>query len=238
MKIRTIIAFQMLLSGSLIAFNSVAEESSGNLPPITNSLKKPANNHEFDQNGYYTYRYDFRKCISPVCGGIFVKAVNQKLTRCADGSRQEECYVATVRNKKNIDTGPATLLRGRIKSKIYQDFGNLGAFELKAAYFPATPTVGEGQFVGLENNEIVCITTPCFLADQYLLNRNKIRVITGIDLTEVGASEENENKALAILSDGGVLIASGVNKQVEEVDGTGITFVAQQFYLPIKPGVK
>jgi hypothetical protein len=237
MKIRTIIAFLMLLSGSLITFNGVAEESSGHLPPITNTLKVPAN-HEFDQNGYYTYRYDFRKCISPVCGGIFVKAVNQKLTRCADGSRQEECYVATVNNKKNIDTGSAALLKGRIKSKIYQDFGNLGAFELKAAYFPATPAVGEGQFVGLENNGIVCITTPCFSADQYLLNRNKLRVITGIDLTEVGASEENENKALAILSDGDVLIASGVNKQVEEVDGTGITFVAKQFYLPIKPGGK
>jgi len=235
MKTRIIVVFLMLLN-VVIAPDGFAEEASRNTRTITNSLKAPVADNEFDQHGYYTFRPDFRKCVSPLCGGIFVKAVNHKLTRCANGSLQEECYVASVNNKKNIDSSSAALLHGRIKAKVYRGFGNLGVFELKEALGPATAAVGEGHFAGLEDNDIRCITTPCFSADQYLLNRNKIRVVSGIDLTEAGASEEVLNKAFAILADGGILIASGVNKQVEEIAGTGITFVANQFYLPIEPG--
>lgn len=237
MKTRTIIVFLTLLN-FLISPNGFAEESSGNAQTITNSLKVPLAESEFNQHGYYTFRPDLRKCISPLCGGIFVKAVNRKLTRCADGSLQAECYVASLNNKKNFDISSAALLRGGIKPKIYEGFGNLGVFELKAAFSPATAAAGEGRFVGLENNAILCITTPCFSVDQYLLNRNKFRVISGIDLEAVGASEEILNKALALMADGGILIASGVNKPVEEVAGTGVTFVADQFYLPIEPAVQ
>jgi len=237
MKTRTIVMILAALSG-FISAGGFAGELGGNTPAITNSLTAPAANNGFDQHGYYTFRPDLRKCLSPLCGGIFVKAVNSKLTRCADGSLQAECYVASVRNRKNIDTGSAALLHGRIKDKIYPDFGNLGVFELTAAFSAATAVVGEGHFVGLENNGIVCITTPCFSVDQYLLNKNKLRVISGINLEEVGASEEILKKALAIIADGGVLLASGVNKQVEEVAGTGISFVADQFYLPIEPAVQ
>ena len=30
----------------------------------------------------------------PMCGGMFVKSVNQAYTVCADGKRAKECYVA------------------------------------------------------------------------------------------------------------------------------------------------
>lgn len=232
MKIHPIM-FLMLLYGCVLS-KGFAE----NAPAISGSLKAPIADSEFDRHGYYTFRPDLRKCIAPLCGGIFVKAVNRKLTRCADGSLQAECYVATVSNKKNIDSSSAALLHGRIKAKIYEGFGNLGVFELKTAFSAATPAVGEGRFVGLENNGIVCITTPCFSVDQYLLNKTKLRVISGIDFSETGASKELIANAYAIMGDGGVLLAAGVNKQVEELAGTGITFVADQFYLPIEPGVQ
>lgn len=45
---------------------------------------------------YFTARPDYRKCVAPLCGGYFVKAVNKKLTSCADGTRQPECYVASI----------------------------------------------------------------------------------------------------------------------------------------------
>ncbi|TAL42649.1 MAG: hypothetical protein EPN89_17275 [Methylovulum sp.] len=236
MKIHPIM-FLMLLYGCVLS-KGFAEEAGRNIAAISDSLNAPLADSEFDRHGYYTFRPDLRKCIAPLCGGIFVKAVNRKLTRCADGSLQAECYVATVNNRKNIDTSSAALLHGRIKAKIYEGFGNLGVFELKTAFSAATPAVGEGRFVGLENNGIVCITAPCFSVDQYLLNKNKFRGISGIDLAAVGATEENLNKALTLIADGGTLIASGVNKQVEEVAGTGITFVASQYYLPIDPGVQ
>jgi hypothetical protein len=39
---------------------------------------------------------DARKCIYPLCGGYFVKAVNQALTRCADGSMAKECHAVEL----------------------------------------------------------------------------------------------------------------------------------------------
>ncbi|TAN66229.1 MAG: hypothetical protein EPN17_14235 [Methylobacter sp.] len=233
MKIRTIIMFLMLLN-CLISPKVFAEEASENAFKISNDSKAVIAGNGFDQQGYYTFRPDLRKCLSPLCGGFFVKAVNQTLTRCANGSRQAECYVASLNNRKNFDINSAALLQGLIKPKIYGEFGNLGIFAVKAAFSSSTDTVGAGLFVGLENNGIVCITTPCFSADQYLLNRSKIRAISGIDLGKVGASDLLLNEALSIMAKGEVLIASGVNIQTEEVAGKGITFVADQFYLPIE----
>lgn len=51
---------------------------------------------EFIQKGFYTVRQDLRRCVYPLCGGVRISSVNNNLTRCADGSRQEECYVASL----------------------------------------------------------------------------------------------------------------------------------------------
>ena len=232
MKNRKIIVLLLLLN-FLILPNSFAEEADTSAFKITGNPKAALAGNGFDQQGYYTFRPDLRKCLSPLCGGFFVKAVNEALTRCADGKRLAECYVASLNNRKNFDLSSAALLQGVIKSKIYQGFGDLGIFAVRAAFSPSTDVAGTGLFVGLENNGIVCITTPCFSADQYLLNRIKIRAISGIDLEKVGALDSLLNEALSIMAKGGVVIASGVNQQTEEVTGKGITFVADQFYLPI-----
>ncbi len=230
MKIKTIWASAILLSSSFLAFNSHAD----GMPAMSHSLKQAATHEgEFDPRGYFTFRPDYRKCASPLCGGLFVKAVNQKLTRCANGRLQEECYVATIRSQDDLDFTGASLLKGRIRSQTYPGFGNLGAFQLQAAYSSATDNAGSGKFVGLENNGLVCITSPCFSTDQYQLNSNKMRVISGLDLEQLGASEEIISKAWAIMAEGGVLIASGVNKQVAELAGTGVTFVVDQIYFPL-----
>ena len=237
MKTRMIIIFLMLLN-FLISPSCFAEEAGVNTFKITNNPEAVSAGSGFNQQGYYTFRPDLRKCLSPLCGGFFVKAVNQALTRCANGSRQAECYVASLNNRKNFDISSATLFQGAINSRIYKEFGNLGVFAVKAAFSSSTDAVGAGLFVGLENNGIVCVTTPCFSADQYVLNKSKIRAISGIDLEKVGASELLLNEALSIIAKGGILIASGVNMQTEEATGKGITFVADQFYLPIEPNTQ
>ena len=43
---------------------------------------------------YWRVRPDFRKCISPICGGWWVSRVNFATTKCADGKLASECYVA------------------------------------------------------------------------------------------------------------------------------------------------
>ncbi len=196
---------------------------------------------DFNPKGFFTARPDFRRCVSPLCGGIFVKRVNRKLTRCADGIRRAECYVAEVDSSmlsfdpfQFLSNGHQPLLSGSIIPKDFPGFGNLGAFKVTGAYESATPTPGRRLFAGLQDNGLVCITTPCFSFDQFKLNSRRIRQISGINLNKVGASSEQLAQANKIIEDGGVLLAAGVNRQVSEAAGMGITFVAKQFYLPIQ----
>jgi hypothetical protein len=41
-------------------------------------------------------RQDFRECTFPMCGGVFVKAIDAEQTICADGTRADDCYVAAI----------------------------------------------------------------------------------------------------------------------------------------------
>src|SRR5260370_23237107 len=43
---------------------------------------------------FYSLRRDLRRCVSPLCGGYFVKRVNMSSTRCANGRFMSECYLA------------------------------------------------------------------------------------------------------------------------------------------------
>jgi hypothetical protein len=47
--------------------------------------------------GYFVVtQRDKRKCTFPLCGGWFVKRVNEAKTRCADGTVATECYVGSI----------------------------------------------------------------------------------------------------------------------------------------------
>lgn len=199
----------------------------------------------FDPKGFYLARPDLRKCVWPLCGGIFVNAVNQRFTQCADGSRAKECYVASVDWKSlgfdplsqetGLMPGSAYLLQGRIESQEYDGFGDLGVFVGKGAYRPASANVPQNLFVGLQNNGIMCVTTPCFSVDEYILNRYRSKTISGIDLTAAKATIEDMEAAYRLIANGDVLIATGKNRRIKESTGYGISFVANQFYLPIMP---
>ncbi|MDO9105554.1 MAG: hypothetical protein Q7U57_11395 [Methylovulum sp.] len=219
--------FSMLLTVLLAASTLVYAE--------TEPTGKQPSSDAFNPNGFYTFRPDLRKCVSPLCGGIFVKEVNRKQTRCADGSLQQECYVATVINKQAFDITEAALVQGKLLPKNYPGFGNLGEFVLTSAARSVTDKTVTWRFVGLENNGIVCITTPCFSVDEYSLNSVKIKEISEIDLESVGANKEDLQQAQDIIAGGGVLLAAGINEQVQQQTGLGVKFVAEQFYLPIKP---
>ncbi len=217
--------FSMTIDGFVASAYAVGVVSPDN-PVVSNTL------NDFEQYGYYSFRKDLRKCSSPMCGGIFIKAVNRKLTRCPDGRLQLECYVGTIKNHKGIDLTHAALLRGFVKPTTFFGFG---LFELKSAFKPATNRIGKGQYVGLEGNGLVCITSPCFSYNQYSLNSDMFYVISGLDLSSVNATDKVLQAAWSRVGSGQVIIAAGYNKKVAELGGAGITFFANQFYLPINP---
>ncbi len=226
-----------------LSFSSHAQEQETNL--ATNIKEAVTNDDEFNPRGYFTLRPDFRRCISPLCGGVFVKKVNRRKTRCADGTFQNECYVAEIDwkalgfNPLNQSSSPFNqktpfLVQGRVLPKKFEGFGNLGVFKLKAAFRPASSETAKKLFVGIENNGIVCITSPCFSYDEHKLNSRRVRSISGFDLSRVNASSEDIDAARKILANGGVLLASGVNQQTQEQAGIGLQFIANQFFLPIE----
>ena len=202
----------------------------------------------FDAKGYYIARRDFRKCIYPLCGGIFVKSVNERLTQCADGSLSSECYVASANWEKlgfdpfDFSADPyflaRILLKGKINSHIYRNFGELGEFFATEAYRPATNNLAEGTFAALENNGIVCVTSPCFSIDENVLNKDVKHVISGFDLNPAGASEKDLSIAYSLFANNSPLIVSGYNKKQQALNGIGVLFVANQFYLPIKANIQ
>jgi hypothetical protein len=188
----------------------------------------------FGPNGYYELRPDLRKCVSPLCGGFWLKRVNHPMTQCPDHKPRRECYVAELENAPQTlwEGDEPIVVRGRIHPREYEGFGNLGYFDVMGAWRAATRAPGGGQYGGVENSGIVCITTPCESWDLYVLNKPINRLLTGIDLRAVGAPPELEQKAIGVIADGGVLLVRGITRKLET--NPGLEFEAKQFYLPMR----
>jgi len=206
---------------------------------------------EFEQYDFYTVRHDLRKCPSPQCGGYFVKKVNDRNSQCANGQFKQECYVSSINYEKirlnSIQFQHSILLQGEIKiapsvALTNQDFSKnsvssepLGIFIAKAAYRPLSTKSPRGVFVGLQDNGMRCVTEPCFSIDQYILNHDEIRMISNYNLEKTGATRKQLERAYSTIANGGVVLASGINKEYEEIAGTGINFIADQLYIPVQP---
>ncbi|MEH1964939.1 DUF6748 domain-containing protein [Nostoc sp.] len=115
----------------------------------------------------------------------------------------------------------------------YSEFGNL---RVKEAFYATTNAPAKGTFVGLKDNGIRCITTPCFSTDRLILNKPKISQVSSIDLSQTGATPEQiEAAGKEIFTQG--LIAVGTTEVVKNVDPTnrGTQFVGTRFYLRVEP---
>lgn len=207
-----------------MVFNSdISEISDSRLEPVSNR--------------YYQARPDYRRCMWPMCGGMFVKAVNRRLTRCADGRWAEACYVAELEWKVTSDPfsdREATLLRGYVKSREYDESGEFGVFFVQEAYRSATPDEPQGTFVGLRIEDVDCVTYPCFFIGEDILNYNLRRKASDLNMDDVDAGERDFVTAVYLLEAGETLIAAGENVYSREENGINVTFVADQYYLPIR----
>jgi hypothetical protein len=199
------------------------------------TITKPdRDNH---QHGYFKLRHDNRKCASPLCGGVFIQQVNTAKTRCADGKYKNECYIAKL-DWLNLASAPDVdsqklLLYGWITPKQYPGFGNLGMFSVFSAYEAATNTPVTGLFVGLKNNGIVCITTPCISFEETVLNTTTTRPLSGINLGLIKTTPQKQDAANTALANKSILLAQGYNRREYGLAGSALVFNAKQFYLPI-----
>jgi len=194
---------------------------------------------------YYSIRPDLRKCVSPLCGGVFVQRVNQVSTRCADGSRQRECYAAAVdlsalglreeqaaAVQSRIRSG-TVLLKGRLENQEFPDFGRLGRFVAAEVWAAATDAAPSGNFFRLNDKGLVCITDPCLSFREAKLNSRRRRDLAGVDLIPVGAGDADLSAALAQKRQAAGILAAGAHRRVSGPAGRALAFVASQFYLPV-----
>ncbi|HEX5966259.1 MAG TPA: DUF6748 domain-containing protein, partial [Pyrinomonadaceae bacterium] len=68
-------------------------------------------------SSFYTIRRDLRRCASPMCGGYFIRLVNQSRTRCHNGRFMNECYVASIEwNGQPEPQNDRALVRGSLST--------------------------------------------------------------------------------------------------------------------------
>ncbi len=190
---------------------------------------------------YFTIRPDLRKCISPICGGWWVRAVNRKVMRCVDGSVSRECYVGADRiNIPNLSLSQIAQLRDAMSTSKALLQANMldvipyGILVINAAWIAATDQAPKGVFINARDNGVRCITYPCPSYDAEILNRKLMKVLAGVDLEAVGASQEQLELAFRALVSSDGLPMAGRFTEVTGPGGTLQGFAASQFFLPVK----
>jgi hypothetical protein len=227
------IALSLLVTLSIGVFELPTSASDGN------ATAAPAKARAL----YYTIRPDFRRCAPPLCGGFWVQAVNRKDTRCADGSLQEECYVAHLDMHLSGVTTPqpsewlyplsSRLLRGTIVPLDQPPFPGLGVFVVSEIWQAATEVTPTGKFVRLYDSSSVCKTAPCPTFLEHLLNSRRQRYIHITDLSEVDASDAQLDAAYQAMQSDDGLLAAGKHFHFAGPAGQDLGFAARQFYFQV-----
>lgn len=202
--------------------------------------------------GYFIVtRRDFRKCISPICGGFFVKRVNQAKTMCASGTLEAECYVSSIElggvglsqreqdeARKAIESGQG-LIKARMYKKTFSSL-KIGVLKANEAWIGATGSPADGTFFRIADNGIRCIKAPCPSTTAYDLNSSdKHNIIaTVLDQTSTPASQETIDRATNDIgaSKDGILVAGGLLlPKCLPTANCGPKVIASEIYLKMQP---
>ena len=187
-------------------------------------------------SSFYTIRRDLRRCASPMCGGYFVKLVNQPRTRCHNGRYMNECYVASIEwNGQPEPQNDRALVRGSLST-----WGDrrpaFGVLQAREVWLPAGVNQASGTYFRVRDRGVRCIAAPCETHHEARLNSSVSRNIAGVDLSSGGATDKAESEAnTAMTSPEGIIIA-GMHTRVTGPAGRSQMLKASQFYLRAKPG--
>lgn len=183
---------------------------------------------------FYTIRRDLRRCASPMCGGYFIKLVNQPRTRCANGRSMTECYVASIEwNGQPEPERDGAIVRGTLSSRGDRR-GTYGVLNAREVWTPAGTNQPTGTFFRVRDRGIRCIAAPCESHHEAKLNTTVSRNIAGVDLSGTGAADNVTGDALAAMTSQEGVIVAGSNSPVTGPAGRSQTLKAVQFYVRAK----
>ncbi|MFO0627635.1 MAG: DUF6748 domain-containing protein [Polyangiales bacterium] len=168
--------FSAILVSTLVACAPVDSEVEESLDTVDEVASNPLN------LAYVTLRPDLRRCISPLCGGYWVRRVNRSTMRCVDGSYAAECYVGRVdwsglnldeRALADFQTLAAqgrAILRGRIDPLADPQWSQIGELIAVGGWQPVTADAVTGQVWNVADAGIRCVTAPCLSLDAARVN--------------------------------------------------------------------
>lgn len=201
--------------------------------------------------GYYVVTHqDTRKCASPLCGGFFVKRVNQETTLCADGTQQAECYVSAITlNGIGLSTHEADDFRvalesGRalVKARSYKTVSRgttLGTLKASEGWLGATGSAADGTFYRTADNGIRCVTAPCPTTTAYELNGGDDHNVIDVRLGDTATPADPatlDRAAQAVATREGILIAGSIAlPKCRPGTNCGPLAIASEFYLKVTP---
>ena len=168
--------------------------------------------------------------MSPLCGGYFVKRVNQSRTRCANGRWMSECYVAEIdwQGQTKVDPGKA-LVRGDIVARHFPRFGNLGALRVSESWQSPSEKPATGTFYRARDRGVRCITHPCLTHSATRLGLTFAKNVAGVDLAASGATGEMISEAAAVMTHPDGVIVAGYFAPVTGPAGRAQTLKAMKF---------
>lgn len=194
--------------------------------------------------GYFIVtRPDYRKCASPMCGGVYVKRVNNDKTRCSDGSFQTECYVGSVDYSK---AGLSDNAVGNFSSKFHDGKAlvratfrtkNFGRLEVAEAWEGVTGKEAQGTFFRTADNGIRCVKAPCPSTTASTLNSKDAHNIMRVDFAASGASKKQiEAAERALYTREGVMVVGGLAmpKCMPNATNCGAWVTADEIYLRVQ----
>lgn len=172
-------------------------------------------------------------------GVQLVKRVNFSTTTCANGKSSAECAVAAVdyapaqldESDMNAVAGRPMIVRGSLSSK------GLSASEVWVAavgdagndYAPVS-----GVVYRVKDNGVRCITTPCPSDRETKLNGTTQHDLAGIDLGQIGASDDEINAAYTAMSGSDGALVDGSNTTIGKT--SYLQLVAANFYVRLAHG--
>ena len=179
---------------------------------------------------FFIIRSDMRKCASPMCGGYFVKRVNQPTTRCANGRNMVECYVADIdwNGAAEVDAKQA-LVRGSLVTRGDRN-GKYGTLKVTETWEALTSDKPLGDYYRVKDLGIRCIAAPCETHSEVKVNTSIDEKIAGVGLASKDGNTDALNQALKAMTGPEGVIVVGTNATVTGPAGSKQTLKATQFY--------
>lgn len=172
---------------------------------------------------YVIARRDYRRCVSPMCGGYWVKDLN---------STMQERYVSAFDfSDSSLPVATQDVVRGAPDNELIL-FGRLGPREsrfdtrtlmVKLAYrgMPGKTFSATDKFYGVFPTKIACITTPCANLQTTRLNRTTGHTMsTDMDLSAALATMVDDQWMMSRAFSGKTVIAGKIVRKNRHVTVT------------------